>query len=55
MRIYFYTDDVDAFHHLLSAKGLSPGELHSTGYMREFDIYDPDGHCLTIGQQIREI
>lgn len=51
-RLYLYTDDISALHHFLLARGLSPGEMHTTDYaMREFDIVDPDGHRLTIGEK----
>ena len=54
-RIYFYTDDVKALHHFLKARGYHAGELKTTSYgMQEFDINDPEGHSLTIGQQLAE-
>jgi uncharacterized glyoxalase superfamily protein PhnB len=54
-RIYFYTDDAKALHHYLKAKGYSTGKLTTTAYgMQEFDINDPEGHYLTIGQQPAE-
>ena len=52
-RIYFYTDDVTAMHHYLKARGFKTGGLTSTAYMEEFDLVDPDGQRLTIGQQIK--
>ena len=51
-RLYFYTDDVTGLHHFLQARGHAPGELRSTDYgMREFDIVDPEGRCLCIGEK----
>ncbi len=51
-RIYLYTDDAKALHHYLNAKGYAPGKLATTAYgMQEFDLNDPEGHYLTIGQQ----
>jgi len=50
--LYFYTDDVAALHHFLHARGHAPGELRSTDYgMLEFDIMDPEGRCLRIGEK----
>lgn len=55
-RIYLYTDDVARLHHYLKARGYDAGELRLTPYdMREFDIFDPEKHFLTIGQRITEI
>ncbi len=54
-RIYLYTDDAKALRHYLNAKGYAPGKLTTTAYgMQEFDLNDPEGHCLTIGQQPAE-
>lgn len=51
-RIYLYTDDAAAMHHFLNAKGYSPDELITTSYgMQEFNLNDPEGHHLTIGQE----
>ena len=53
-RIYFYTDDAAGLHHFLKAKGYEPGELTTTSYdTQEFDLSDPEGHRLTIGQQTK--
>ena len=54
-RLYFYTDDVEAMRHLLQAKGFEVSPLSNTAYMQEFNIVDPDGNCLTIGQRLSEI
>ncbi len=54
-RLYLYSDDAAGTHHFLRARGLQVSDLRTTEYkMREFDISDPEGHCLTIGQQITE-
>lgn len=53
-RIYFFTDDVDGMHHLLKAKGYAASEPVETPHMKEFDLYDPDGQRLTIGQPVSE-
>ena len=54
-RLYLYTDDVQRMHHYLKAKGYRPGSLRLTPYdMQEFDISDPAGHRLTIGQRVTE-
>jgi uncharacterized glyoxalase superfamily protein PhnB len=51
-RNYLYTDDAAALHHFLNAKGFTTGELTTTSYgMQEFDLNDPEGHHLTIGQE----
>ena len=51
-RLYLYTDDVARLHHYLRARGFAPSELRSTDYaMQEFDITDPAGHRLTIGEK----
>jgi len=52
-RLYFYTDEINSLHHYLIAKGYHPEHLYNTDYrMREFTIFDPDGHQLTIGQRL---
>lgn len=55
-RLYLYSDDVDAFHHYLQAKGYAPETLRHTNYhTHEFDLHDPEGYRLTIGQrQLKE-
>ena len=52
-RLYFYTDDVSAMRHYLKAKGYQVGPMVKTAYMEEFDLVDPDGQRLTIGQQLQ--
>ena len=49
--LYFYPDDVTAYHRDARAKGLDVPDLDVTFYgMREFRIDDPDGNRLWIGQ-----
>ena len=52
-RLYFYTDDVSAMRHYLKARGYEVGPMLKTAYMEEFDLVDPDGQRLSIGQQLR--
>ena len=51
-RLYLYTDDVATMHHYLMAKGFDVSRIVETDYMQEFDLHDPDGQRLTIGQQL---
>lgn len=51
-RLYFYSDDVAATHHYLRAKGYDVSPIIETAYMKEFDLHDPDGQRLTLGQRI---
>jgi len=51
-RLYLYTDDVSTLHHYLIAKGYEVSPISRTAYMEEFDLHDPDGQRLTLGQQI---
>lgn len=51
IRLYLYTDDVSAYHHYLKAKGYQVSPIIKTAYMEEFDLRDPDGQRLTLGQQ----
>ena len=53
-RLYFYTDDVMTMHHYLQAKGYEPGDVTKTKFMQEFDLFDPDGQRLTIGQRLSD-
>ena len=53
-RLYLYTDDVMTMHHYLQAKGYEPGDVIKTKFMQEFDLFDPDGQRLTIGQRLSE-
>ena len=51
-RLYLYTDDVAAMHHFLLAKGYPVSAIVNTGYMKEFEIVDPDGQRLSLGQRV---
>ena len=51
-RLYLYTDDVSAMHHYLKAKGYDVSPIIKTAYMQEFNLCDPDGQRLTLGQQV---
>jgi len=53
-RIYLYTDDVSATRHFLKAKGYEVSPMLKTAYMEEFDLFDPDGQRLSIGQRIKQ-
>ena len=53
--IYLYPDDIEAYHRMVKANGLSVPELEVTFYgMTEFRITDPDGNRLWIGQAEKE-
>ncbi len=52
-RLYLYTDDVSSTRHFLKAKGYDVSPMLKTDYMEEFDLVDPDGQRLTIGQRIK--
>ena len=52
-RLYLYTDDVSSMRHFLKAKGYDVSPVLKTDYMEEFDLLDPDGQRLTIGQRIK--
>jgi catechol 2,3-dioxygenase-like lactoylglutathione lyase family enzyme len=51
MVIYFYAEDVAAYHRELRDKGLDAGPLEQRFYMEsgEFELKDPDGYCLLVG------
>jgi len=53
-RLYLYTDDVSAMRHFLKAKGYDVSPILKTAYMEEFDLFDPDGQRLSIGQRIKQ-
>lgn len=54
-RLYLYVDDAQQLHHYLKAKAYEVSALRVTLYdMQEFDINDPEGHQLTIGQRVTE-
>ncbi len=49
--LYFYPDDIVAYHKQIRENGLAVPELDVTFYgMTEFRIDDPDGNRLWIGQ-----
>jgi len=52
-RLYLYIDDVSSMRHFLKAKGFAVSPMLKTDYMEEFDLVDPDGQRLTIGQRIK--
>jgi catechol 2,3-dioxygenase-like lactoylglutathione lyase family enzyme len=49
---FFQTDDVEAMHGAIRARGGQPSELEKVNWikMRMFEIRDPDGHTLWFGQ-----
>ena len=48
---YFYPDNVVALHQRVADAGFNPGPVEVTCYgMREFSVQDPDGHCLSFGE-----
>jgi len=51
-RLYLFTDDVNAMRHFLKAKGYDVSPMIMTAHMEEFNLVDPDGQRLTIGQRI---
>jgi len=53
-RLYLYTDDVSSMRHFLKAKGYDVSPILKTAYMEEFDLVDPDGQRLSIGQRIKQ-
>ena len=51
----FYVDDVEGLYESLLAKGLEPSAMRVTFYgMKEFDLRDPTGYTLLIGQPTDE-
>ncbi len=53
IRLYYFVDNVAELHHYLRANQFKPGELYQTVYgSQEFDITDPEGNRLTLGQKI---
>jgi uncharacterized glyoxalase superfamily protein PhnB len=49
---FFETDDIEAMHAAVRARGGTPSELTTVNgiKMRMFEIRDPDGHALWFGQ-----
>jgi uncharacterized glyoxalase superfamily protein PhnB len=51
--LYFYPDDIRAYHAGVRRNGLNIPDLETTFYgMTEFRIDDPDGNRLWIGQEL---
>ncbi len=50
--LFFETDDVEAMHAAIRARGGAPSEMEKVNWikMRMFEIRDPDGHALWFGQ-----
>jgi catechol 2,3-dioxygenase-like lactoylglutathione lyase family enzyme len=50
--LFFQTDDVEAMHAAIRARGGTPSEMEKVNWikMRMFEIRDPDGHTLWFGQ-----
>lgn len=49
--LYFYPDDIDAYHTEVSSRGIELPQLQTTFYgLTEFRLDDPDGNHLWIGQ-----
>jgi len=51
---YLYVDDVDRLHaEFETVDGAVPGPLCDQPYgCRDFDLVDPDGHCIAFGQDL---
>jgi predicted enzyme related to lactoylglutathione lyase len=54
--LFLQTDDVAAMHAAVRARGGEPTELEDVNWikMRMFEIRDPDGHTLWLGQSFDE-
>jgi catechol 2,3-dioxygenase-like lactoylglutathione lyase family enzyme len=50
--LFFETDDLDALHAAVQARGGQPSEIEKVNgiKMRLFEVRDPDGHALWFGQ-----
>lgn len=54
IQLYFYTDDIDAFHQYMSAKNYSISIIEKTGYgLKQCTFHDPDGHKIQIGEIVK--
>lgn len=52
-QLYIKVSDADQLHATLKAKGLQVSDLANRFYeMREFEVRDPDGYLLILGQNI---
>jgi len=50
--IYFFVNNIKEMHHYIKAKYSLVSELRNTDYhMQEFDITDPEGNTVTVGQK----
>jgi catechol 2,3-dioxygenase-like lactoylglutathione lyase family enzyme len=50
--LYFYPDDIRAYHSMVRATGLPIPDLDTTFYgLTEFRLDDPDGNRMWIGQR----
>jgi len=51
--LHYYTPDVIAQHQFMTARGFSVGKMHDTPYdIKQFNIVDPEGNALTVGQNM---
>ena len=49
--LYFFVNDINKLHHFIKAKYKKVSDVESTDYkMREFNLLDPEGNTITIGQ-----
>jgi catechol 2,3-dioxygenase-like lactoylglutathione lyase family enzyme len=46
------TDDIDALHAELSAKGVRMGSIDDLGGARMLDVFDPDGNQIVVVQPV---
>ena len=54
-RVIFRVDDVDAYHRLLTARGLAPESPRDAPWgERFFHVNDPDGHELSFAEVLGE-
>lgn len=52
IELYFFVDKLQELHHFIKAKGGSPSEVRITDYrMQEFEMNDPEGNLLVIGEK----
>ncbi len=52
--LHYYTPDVLAQHQFMTARGFSVGKMYDTPYyVRQFNIVDPEGNTLTVGQDMQ--
>lgn len=54
IRLYFYTDDIKAFHQYMSAKNYNISDIEKTPHgLHQCTFIDPDGHKIQIGEIIK--